>query len=523
MAKISDGEASHLELISQLITNFPACMGRLADSGIVAVGERAAEIKRQLGDLTYDSDEIVYDSCGWNGGVFVDGAKRSYAPEGAPVGHAIFNTPGDRFRSCGTIEDWLEKVAAPLAGQLVAEFCFGVMFAGILTSFTGFTVNPGLSLVGDTEDGKSLILILASSACGPPTSDNTGDGYLLSLSGTGNGIEEEMQNYVDMTMIFDEATAFGYGLSEKERGRAFIDVVYMLGNGKEKKRRGEHARHFNFCYITSSNNEASDIIRGADTQEVVKAINSRLNSINLKGRPNGVLDRLPPGLFNKGDFLGDLLTQAQRNYGVAMPHLLKQLVDRVASDPDAFKELVLEHITDFRDVATLGWPQKASKRVLDNFGLIYAASSLAQHYGALPASFSPMDSTLACYRLHLASSLPPPRPVEIVAALLDDPEVEHLDRGQRLDITVEQFAALKAVKVVSPKYTELIMTANAADRLFGGWSRAVRKDPDIARIHKREGGRPDTYRNIRAADRDRVVCFRIKPDWPFRRQLEPVS
>ncbi len=486
----------------------------MAERGIVAVGEKAKSIRAQLADLTFDDKEIVYDSGGWNGGSFFNGNGRSYVPASELAGRAVFTPPVDRYRAAGTLEGWFSEVAEPLAGQMIAEFCFGLMFAGTLVAHAGQTLNPGFALVGPAEDGKSALLTIAASICGAPRSSNEGDGYPLSFASTMNGIEWEMQNYADMTMIIDEAALFGFGKSEKERGRALIELAMNLAAGKEKQRFKTLARHFNFCHVTSSNDQLTSILAGSASQSIIDAVASRFSSISLEGRPNGVLDELPNGYTDIGDFLGPLLAAADQHHGVAMPHYLTGLVDLVARNPKEFKTRLLDHMATFREAATLAQPQRASRRILDSFGLVCAASRLARHLGAIPASFSPLQSTLAAYRLHLRTYAPP-RPIEVLAALLKDPAVREVNRGTPLKLTSNEFRQTKAFKVQCPRYTELLMTLSTAEALFEDWNRVRKHDKDIKPLLKGEDGRYDTYRTVRAGRRDRLVCFRVRPNSPL--------
>lgn len=516
MVKITDYPDVHFDYASELVGNFNGVMARMADRGIIAVGEKASAIRSQLADLTFDENQIVYDTGGWNGLTFVNGDGRAIVPEGGLEGHVVFTAPADRYRTAGTLDDWLAEVAQPIAGQMVGEFCLGLMFAGPLVSLARQTINPGFALIGPPEDGKSALLTIAASACGAPKSSNEGGGYPLSFAGTSNGIEWEMQNYADLTMIIDEAALFGYGMSEKDRGRALIDLSMRLAEGREKHRFKTIARHFNFFHITTSNEELTSMIAGAAPQSMIDAVATRFSSISLTGRPNGALDSLPKGVTDKGDFLGPVLAAADRNHGVALPHYLRQLVALVARDPEAFEARLLGHLAAFRQAATLAQPRKASRRVLDSYGLVYVASRLAQHFGVLPPSFSPMASTLATYRLHLKTHAPP-RPMEVVTALLEDPEVPEIKRGQPLQLTKRQFEEAKAFKLISPRYTELLMTPDAAEAHFEGWNKVRKQDEDIKRLLIREeaGKRYDTYRSVRVGKRDRMVCLRIARNSPL--------
>ncbi|QNE32529.1 DUF927 domain-containing protein [Sphingomonas sp. NBWT7] len=519
MAKIQEDDCIHYEYMKELIGNPNGALAAMSDSGIIAFGKRGAEIRDAISGITEWEDEAVYETAGWNGDCFVYPDGRVFAPTGVQPGNPIFNCETERFASNGTLSGWLDEVAGPLAGQVVCEFMLGTMFAGPLRAFGEQSINPGFNLSGTNQDGKSSLVTVMASACGYPSTSG-GNGYGLSFAGTDNGIEWEMQNYADLTMIIDEAALFGFGMSKTARGRALIDISMRLAEGREKYRYKVLSRRFRFNYVSTSNDDLIDMIADSGaSQEMIDAVASRFLALPLKGRPHGIFDHLPPPYLTISDFVGPLLRAADRHHGHAMPHFLAGLVNLIAEDREGFRARFDYHLQQFREQAAAANPRKASRRTLQAFSLVYAAMRLAQHLGALPETFSPLQSTLACYNLHVNATLPPPRPMEVVAGLLRDSSVMVLKRGRDGRLSDRKFSKTKAFRMNKANGdVEFLMTGDVAEELFANWSTVRKTDKDIRKLLVREGDRYDTYRNVRKSQRDRMVCIRLRARSPLLTQ-----
>jgi hypothetical protein len=346
-----------------------------------------------------------------------------------------------------------------------------------------------------------------ASACGGSLNGEEGN-YSLSFAETSAGIEWEMQNYSDLPMIIDEGNLYELSLSHSARGRAFTRLLMALGKGQEKRRYKTASRSFKFVFATASNEAGVDIVGGTSAPAVVEAFADRFPTIPLAGRKFGIFDCTPPGYADTGDFIADLVNASSHHHGSAMRHFLRNLVDLNAQDPLGFRATLEGHISSFREHACVEDNAGSARRGADAFGLVCAAGRLAVHVGALPASFSPLESTLACYRMHRAAFQPHPSPADILTALLEDLEVVDLDAGLP-DLSDRQLARVKALKRTTRSgVTEILLTPAAIRRLITDWNRGRRDDFEVARMILREDGRHTVHRLIRrGTKRDRVICI----------------
>lgn len=191
---------------------------------------------------------------------------------------------------------WLEGVAGPLAGHALCEFCMGIPFAGPLRGYTTRVENFGWELCGEKGCGKSVLLQLMASTCGGARGGGEGN-FAPSFASTAAGLEQEMQNYSDLVMLIDEASLFEMSQPPAARGQAFIQLLMGLGKGDEKRRMGAAVRAYRFVYATSSNEPMAQLIGHSGAVDVIAAVSGRLMTIPLAGRPQGIVDRMPHGIY----------------------------------------------------------------------------------------------------------------------------------------------------------------------------------------------------------------------------------
>jgi hypothetical protein len=129
--------------------------------------------------------------------------------------------------------------------------------------------------------------------------------------------------------------------------------------------------------------------------------------------------------------------------------------------------------------------------------------------GALPQSYDPLASTLACYRLHKAAFRTGPSAIEVLRDLLEDPEVIDLDQG-RPTLNDRKLARVKAFKRTTKQgLTELLIPPASIHVLVADWNRIRRDDYEVARTIVREDGRHTVQRRVRNGRTDRMICFRF--------------
>lgn len=480
----------------------------LAAAGMTFVGKRRAKLIDVLSDIEDFVDEAVFDRIGWNGSYFVYLDGHIFAPKGAPPAQVICESKPERVGQAGSLEGWLEGVPARVAGHHVCEFMFMAAFAAPLRSLLNRDENSGFEIPGEAACAKSTLLNLVSSICGGFLGGDQGK-YPLSFATTAAGIEWETQNYSDLPLIVDDGTLYELGASPRSRANSLMQLLMSLGKGEEKRRYGTTSRKFKFVFLTSANQSLLQIIGGQNAAEVVEAVSHRLSTIPLFGREFGVFDRLPDGYVDIGDFIADLINAASANHGWSMRHFLQQLVEKVALDPVAFRDRLESHIANFRERAGIEANGGAARRVADSFGLVYAAGRLAKHFGALPETFDPLASTLACYGLHRASVVPTPSPAMLLQALAEDNEIIDLDKVGKRHMTDEQFATAKGFRQKNRQgEVEHLLTPAYVRSIIAGWNQVRRDDYEVARMIRRERGHHTVKRSVRSNKaNDRLICL----------------
>jgi putative DNA primase/helicase len=127
----------------------------------------------------------------------------------------------------GTVEQWTDEVAQPMAGNSNVYLCVGTMFAGPLLKFA--YEPPGFfHLWGTSKIAKSLAGAIGQSVYGRPKVPGEADAFGASWTATAVGLERYAVLRSDVGAYFDE---IGEGAPKTIR-----PAVYGLANGSTKLR-----------------------------------------------------------------------------------------------------------------------------------------------------------------------------------------------------------------------------------------------------------------------------------------------
>jgi uncharacterized protein (DUF927 family) len=127
----------------------------------------------------------------------------------------------------GTVKEWIDEVAAPMAGNSNVHLCVGTMLAGPLLKWAN--EPPGLfHFWGSSKIGKSLVGAVGQSVGGRPKVPGEADAFGASWTATGVGLERYAVLRSDVGGYFDE---IGEGSPKVIR-----HAVYALANGSTKLR-----------------------------------------------------------------------------------------------------------------------------------------------------------------------------------------------------------------------------------------------------------------------------------------------
>jgi putative DNA primase/helicase len=127
----------------------------------------------------------------------------------------------------GTVEQWIDQVAAPMAENSNVHLCVGTAFAGPLLKWA--SEPPGMfHLWGTSKIAKSLVGAIGQSVWGRPKVPGEPDAFGASWTATAVGLERYAVLRSDVGGYFDE---IGEGAPKVIR-----PAVYVLANGSSKLR-----------------------------------------------------------------------------------------------------------------------------------------------------------------------------------------------------------------------------------------------------------------------------------------------
>jgi putative DNA primase/helicase len=194
---------------------------RLADAGLRIQGAR--RLKQALRDLRCQRRVRLVLRTGWHNGVFVLPGKIIGQSRGDEI--TIYNNCQERanYGEAGTLQQWVDHIAAPASGSSRLILAISVAFAGPVADL--LQEEPGgVNLVGPSSIGKSTALHLAGSVWG----GRKRNGFVQPWRATDNGLEALAKAHSGTCLILDE-------LGQADPA-TIGQTAYMLLNGQGKQR-----------------------------------------------------------------------------------------------------------------------------------------------------------------------------------------------------------------------------------------------------------------------------------------------
>ena len=263
------------------------------------------------------------------------------------------------YSTKGTLQQWRDNVAIPIAGQNRVAFALSCAFAGQLLHLLGERHGGGFHYWGASSMGKSITLAVAGSVWG--------NQMIKSWRSTDNALENIALLHNDSVLCLDE-------IGESDP-RIVGKSIYMLANGQAKNRMtktGVNKQAATWRVMVLSNGEYTieNYLRQAG--ETVKAGQEvRLCSIEANAGKNlGIFDSLT--LADTSAKQAELLREnTDCYYGIAGITWLEYLTDnkdKVIAQAHELKRVFLADYTDLDGQA---------KRVANRFALVAVAGELA--------------------------------------------------------------------------------------------------------------------------------------------------
>ena len=485
---------------------------KLVAANIILLKPDWARCVALVEDITKFPPKPIIVSPGWAGADFALPDGTVLSPPGSKAPIVLFQANRWKCLEKGSLKGW-NKGLAVLADQHLVAFILMATFAASLLEIVNRMGNIGLELAGPKGVGKSTLQRLAAAVVGGGV-EQPGHNYWISANTTSNGLEAAFPEHDDLPMILEELNLFAAGETERNRATKIDELVFRLSDGSTKARFGSNAQQsYRFVYIASTNEPLAQVLLGYRKQ-VSEAAADRLLTLPLEDREFGIFDSLPDGWATARELAEHLVKVTANHYGVAMREFLRRLVEERAADEGALRRQITKSMKRFRSRVGVDENNGSATRVVDAFGLIYAAGVLAQRYGALPAELRCGPSALVAYELNRSTAGDAPSMIERLIKLAKAPDVIRVDRERLRNIGDKLLSGAPAlIRIDAKGRTELLLTAAALDRAFPV-KRFLFEDPDVAAIMVCDkDGRKTVKRLLRAKHKpERVYCFRLPPE-----------
>jgi len=300
--------------------------------------------------------------------------------------HVLFLTdaPGaHQFKKKGTADQWRDQVGALCAGNSRLVFGVSAALAAPLLHLAG-AEGGGFHYRGGSSSGKTTILRVAASLCGPPE-------YMQRWRATDNGLEGLALAHSDCPLLLDELAQ----LDPKSAG----EVAYMLGNGSGKTRAartGTLRERSQWRVLFQSAGEIGLADHMAEAGKRTKAGQEvRLCEIQADaGAGLGCFEDLH-GRQNGAEFAKALDAATRRVYGSVWIEYLRAVCAKRSEIPAFLRDACRRFEEHVLTVSAEGQARRAAER----FGLVAAAGELATSFGLTGwREGEARDAALSCFR-----------------------------------------------------------------------------------------------------------------------------
>ena len=199
----------------------------LSKLGVSVTSENARLLVKYLSDVENLNDDDIpvqmsSSKLGWIGGGFIP-----YDTDIVFDGDMQFKYVYESIREHGSFQVWLEHVKQlRKSGRMEIKFYLAASFASVLVGLLG-TLPFMVDLWGDTEGGKSVDMMLATSVWANPA-DNA---YIADFKTTDVQLEVRSDLLNNLPLMLDDSSKVSSRIRENFEG-----VVYDLCSGKGKSR-----------------------------------------------------------------------------------------------------------------------------------------------------------------------------------------------------------------------------------------------------------------------------------------------
>ncbi|MDC9750978.1 DUF927 domain-containing protein [Proteus mirabilis] len=326
-------------------------------------GQARAHLMEYISLCRPERKVTCVNKTGWHGNVYV--LQDEVVGNGADsVILQTSSVQGKDFRVSGTSKQWREHIGKYCVGNARLAFSVSLAFASPLLRLAGVG-GGGYHLKGESTDGKTTTMKVASSVCG-------GTDYWYTWRATGNALEGTACRRNDATLMLDEI--------REVDGREAGNIAYMLANGQGKARAKtdgsvRETNRWNLLFLSTG--ELSLVEHASNAGERTYAgVEVRMIQIPSDSGKYGVFEDLHH--FTSGKAIAEYLEHAVTRYhGTPFRDWLKYITNNLSDVSNTAKALLKEYTTKLM-------PENAGNQVgraITRFALVAMAGEMATRAG----------------------------------------------------------------------------------------------------------------------------------------------
>lgn len=504
-------DATHRCLVplSECYGATPTVIQTLVKQGLPILRKDIAPLNKQIEALTHYKKRTIIEGPGWqpegyalaSGEVFGLRVKAPY--------DIAFKVDPRRGARAGTGENWFEAMKL-CKGQNLLCFLIMATLTGPLLALAGRTSNFGFEIVSPGGGGKTTVQQILASVSGSPA---PGSPELLSMHTTVVGLGQLMPMFHDGFINLDEANLCTPNAPLQRRLTDLIYIAFMLADGRPKVKHEQlDFEKSRFVFLLSTNDAISSLIKQFGSSGGAEASLDRMMVLPIaKSRKYKIFDFVPDQFKSSSAFAKHLTELTQANYGHGFRKFVRHLAEARAADEKTLKAEIQGWIERFGVEVKLDPDDGSAVRVVEAFGLVYAAGKLAKQFGVLPDSWKPLEAAVICYTLNRQFVAAMPTPFDMLRQYVSK-------KKKFIDVTVPQDmddatykGARGFIRKLKNGYVEILIDEDRFDEEFGKVAKLMLNDPKIREYMVHDARRHKVKRPVRTSkSRDRVICFRGK-------------
>jgi len=352
-----------------------------------------ADLRKQVDDWVDFRPGIVAEHPGWLDNIFVCGDGTSRVAQGQAGPEVVAFDPQPKFVPSGKLADWHRIMQPFVKGQALPFFvCCLALTGPLLRLIPPGLVPPQVELVGEPKSGKSTLGTLAASIWSgtPGKTEGGGESWDMKL----NAFDVHRRNHRDTFLLLDEAETSAESATHRRDVAKMIVMKAASTATKARYTDTKAAPLLRVPILSTTNTPLCDVLQGAG-EDAIEAAASRVLSLyitaSLPGTP--IFDSIPEGFSDMGRAVGALRSAVDAAYGTVGPAFAAGLVDLLAADEAGLQRRIKGGIESASERLRRQRPD-GDQRHWAMLAIVEVAGSLAQEFGALPASWGDLSGVV---------------------------------------------------------------------------------------------------------------------------------